>query len=129
MPDRDPSKRGSGAAARRSLGAAGERAVAAWYEARGYRVLDRNWRCRAGELDLVLGAPGLVVFCEVKSRRSTRFGAPYEAVTAAKQARIHRLGMQWLREHPRRRVDVRFDVASVTVVRGDLEIDVIEGAF
>lgn len=129
MPDRDPSTRGSGAAARRSLGAAGERAVAAWYEARGYRVLDRNWRCRAGELDLVLGAPGLVVFCEVKSRRSTRFGAPYEAVTATKQARIHRLGMQWLREHRHQRVDVRFDVASVMVMQSGPEIDVIKGAF
>lgn len=119
-----------GAAARRALGAAGERVAAAWYEARGYVILDRNWRCRAGELDLVVGAPRLVVFCEVKSRRTDRFGAPYEAVTAAKQRRIHRLGMQWLREHPQGGAEVRFDVASVSMPRNEpMRIEVLEGVF
>ena len=120
----------AGAAARRALGAAGEAAAAAWYEARGYVILARNWRCRAGELDLVVGVPGLVVFCEVKARRSDRFGAPFEAVTVAKQRRIHRLGMQWLREHPQRGARVRFDVASVMVPRDEPpRIEVLEGAF
>ena len=119
-----------GAAARRALGAAGERAAAAWYEARGFTILARNWRCRAGELDLVVGAPGLVIFCEVKSRRTVRFGAPFEAVTVAKQRRIHRLGMQWLREHPQGGAEVRFDVASVFVPRDEPpRIEVLEGVF
>ena len=112
--------------ARRLLGTAGEDAVAAWYEARGYVVVARNWRCRDGELDLVLAAGRVYVFCEVKTRTSDAFGAPVEAVTHTKQARIRRLAARWLEEaapHPAR--EIRFDVASVL---GD-GVEVIEGAF
>jgi putative endonuclease len=111
--------------ARRALGASGEELVAGWYEARGYRVLDRNWRGQAGELDIVAGRGGLVVFCEVKTRSSDAFGLPAEAVTRTKQVRLRRLGAQWLETAGARARDVRFDVASV--LGGD--IDVIEGAF
>ena len=62
------------------LGRSGEDEAAAWYTARGYEVLARNWRCRAGELDLIVAQGRLVVFCEVKSRSSERFGTPAEAV-------------------------------------------------
>ena len=115
---------------RRSLGAAGEAAVAAWYEARGHRVIDRNWRCREGELDLVVRAGATVVFCEVKTRRSARFGAPYEAVTATKQRRLRVLAARWLAEHPHRSANVRFDVASVYARDGHESIvEVLEHAF
>lgn len=103
------------------LGAAGERAVADWYRRRGYRELARNWRCREGELDLVLYRRGVVVFCEVKTRSSRRFGHPVEAVTATKQERIRRLAMAFLAEHGTGTAhpgldgaaDLRFDVAAV----------------
>lgn len=95
------------------LGAAGERAVADWYRRRGYRELARNWRCREGELDLVLYRRGVVVFCEVKTRSSRRFGHPAEAVTATKQERIRRLAMTFLAEHDHRAAQLRFDVAAV----------------
>ena len=111
--------------ARRTLGAEGEKAVAAWYEARGYEVVDRNWRCRDGELDLVLRRERVFVFCEVKSRTSTAFGVPAEAVTREKQARIRRLAARWLEDAPMRPREIRFDVAAV--LSG--EIEVIEGAF
>jgi putative endonuclease len=116
---------------RRALGAAGEDAVALWYAGAGYRVLDRNWRCRDGELDLVVARPGSVVFCEVKTRRSTAFGSPAEAVTVTKQRRIRALAMRWLAEHPDARArDLRFDVASVMAARDvPPTIHVIEGAF
>lgn len=115
------------AGARQAHGAFGEAQAARWYEARGYTVLDRNWRAgRAGELDLVLGAAGLVVFCEVKSRSSSAFGEPFEAVTYAKQARLRRVASAWLAAHPAAgRRDVRFDVASVRSGR----VEVIEAAF
>jgi putative endonuclease len=117
--------------ARRALGAAGEDLVARWYADGGYRVLDRNWRCREGELDLVVARPGFVVFCEVKTRRSTAFGIPAEAVTVTKQRRLRTLAMRWLAEHPGMRArELRFDVASVMATRGTAPvIDVIEGAF
>jgi putative endonuclease len=115
------------ASARQALGAFGEEQTARWYAARGYRVLDRNWRAgRHGEIDLILGAPGVVVFCEVKSRSSAAFGQPFEAVTPAKQARIRRVATAWLAAHPAgERRDVRFDVASV--LHG--KVAVIEAAF
>jgi putative endonuclease len=117
--------------ARRALGAAGEDVVAQWYTDAGYRVLDRNWRCREGELDLVVARPGSVVFCEVKTRRSTAFGSPAEAVTITKQRRLRTLAARWLADHPEARArELRFDVASVLATRGIAPvIDVIEGAF
>jgi putative endonuclease len=116
---------------RRALGAAGEEAVARWYAAAGYDVIDRNWRCRAGEIDLVLARDRVLVFCEVKTRRSTAFGVPAEAVTVTKQRRLRTLAMQWLDAHPRsRRGTLRFDVASVLATRDRPPvIEVIEGAF
>ena len=110
----------------RVLGAAGEEAVAAWYEARGYEVLVRNWRCREGELDLVARNGRLYVFCEVKRRTTDRFGAPVEAVTREKQARLRRLAARWLEDDaPARAREIRFDVAAV--LGGDIEV--LEGAF
>ena len=115
---------------RRALGQRGEALVADWYERAGYRILDRNWRRRDGELDLILGSGRAVVFCEVKTRSSNRFGAPVEAVTRPKQLRIRKLAAQWLGESGLRGRDLRFDVASVMVERGtEPVIEVLEGAF
>ena len=106
--------------ANQARGAHGEELVARWYAERGYEVLDRNWRLsRVGELDLVLGRPAgrtgtrLVVFCEVKTRTSTAFGHPFEAVSPAKLERVRRLGQAWLVEHGMRRARTRVDVAAV----------------
>jgi len=115
---------------RRALGAAGEDAAADWYSAAGYRILDRNWRCREGEIDLVAGRRGTIVFCEVKTRSNDRYGAPMEAVTRSKQRRLRRLASRWLQEHESRAPGLRFDVASVTVGRdGSLTVEVVEAAF
>ena len=98
---------------------------ARWYEARGFAVVDRNWRRREGEIDLVLRRERLLVFCEVKARSSTRFGMPFEAVTRTKQLRLRRLAALWLAEHAVRGVELRFDVASVS----SMTVEVIEAAF
>ena len=107
----------------------GEDRAADWYTRQGYEVLARNWRCDAGELDLVLRDRDSVVFCEVKARSGTGFGLPAEAVTRAKQARIRRLAARWLAENRgrlgRASIALRFDVACVL----GQEIDVLEGAF
>ncbi len=88
-------------------------------------MLARNWRCRDGELDLVLRRGRTVVFCEVKTRSSDAFGTPAEAVTRAKRARIRHLAARWLDGCPFRPTGIRFDVAAVTPAG----IEVLEGAF
>ena len=114
---------------RAATGAAGEAAAAAWYEERGYEVVERNWRRREGELDLIVRAGRTVVFCEVKTRTTGRYGTGAEAVTEPKQRRIRRLAARWFSEltpaSGRRALDARFDV--VTVDGGVVEV--IEGAF
>jgi putative endonuclease len=107
------------------VGLAGEDAAAAWYEANGYEIVVRNWRCRDGELDLIVRQARTFVFCEVKTRGSTAFGAPVEAITRVKQARLRRLAARWLQESPVAAREIRFDVASV--LAGTVEI--IQGAF
>jgi putative endonuclease len=111
--------------ARRSLGAAGEARAAAWYRRRGYEVVARNWRCREGELDLVVRNGRVLAFVEVKTRRTAAFGAPVEAVTRDKQRRIRVLALRFLETYPRRGHQLRFDVVSIL---GD-ELTVLEGAF
>ena len=109
----------------RALGVAGEDAIAEWYRRQGFQVVARNWRCREGELDIVAVRGGTAVFCEVKSRSSTAFGAPIEAVGRDKQVRIRKLSARFLESHPIRCREVRFDVASV--LGGSIEV--VEGAF
>jgi putative endonuclease len=85
-----------------------------------------NWRCRLGELDLILRQGRTFVFCEVKSRTTDAYGIPAEAVTRQKRARIRRLAARWIEEDaPMRPREIRFDVAAI--LGGELEI--IEGAF
>lgn len=112
-------------AGRRALGSYGENLTARWYEQRGYVVVDRNWRCREGEIDLVLVRGRLVVFCEVKTRSSDAYGSPAAAVTPSKQARLRTLSLLWLNARDVVAGSLRFDVACV--VGG--EVSVIESAF
>ena len=92
-------------------------------------MLDRNWRIREGELDLVVRRSGVVVFCEVKTRRGDAFGLPVEAVTARKQQRLRMLAGRWLGSHDARADVLRFDVASVRPDGRGWAVEVIENAF
>ena len=98
-----------------AIGRFGEEVAARHLAGAGLRILDRNWRCAEGELDIVAEDGGTLVFCEVKTRSGAGFGDPAEAVTAAKSARIRRLGLRWLAAHGIGWRELRFDV--VTVVR------------
>jgi putative endonuclease len=116
--------------ARRVVGQHGEDAAAGWYTAAGYEILDRNWRVREGELDLVVGNAGTLAFCEVKTRRSDAFGVPAEAVTMRKQQRLRMLAGRWLAAHATSAPLLRFDVAAVRPDgRGGWVVEVFTDAF
>lgn len=112
--------------ARQKLGTEGEKRVAQWYEDAGYFLLDRNWRCSEGEIDLVARRDRTVVFIEVKTRTSNSFGEPVEAVTTRKQGKLRKTATRWLTENGAPlHGEFRFDVASVI---GD-DVMIIEDAF
>ena len=115
--------------ARRTLGATGESLAADLYRKLGFTIVDRNWRCSSGELDLVVASGNLLVFCEVKTRRSDFFGIPAEAVGYQKQARLRRLAAVWIAENHPGTVDVRFDVVSVLVGDREPQITHLPDAF
>jgi putative endonuclease len=116
--------------ARRALGAEGEARAAAHLAGRGYRILGRNVRADGVEIDLVAERAGLVVFVEVKARRSRTHGPPEAAVDACKQARIARGAAAWLRAAPRHYRRARFDVISCELDRdGRWCLTHWEGAF
>lgn len=101
-----------------ALGARGEDLAAQFLTEAGMTVICRNWRCRYGELDLIVREGETVVFVEVKTRTGLRFGVPAEAVTFAKQVRIRRLAAIWLAEQPGAWAPIRFDVVAVLIERG-----------
>jgi putative endonuclease len=95
------------------LGREGEQAAVDYLERAGFRVLDRNWRCAQGELDIVAVERHVFVACEVKTRSGTRYGTPLEAVGRAKRARLRRLAVSWLNAHGVRFDQVRIDVLGL----------------
>jgi putative endonuclease len=116
--------------ARPITGRSGESATETGYVRRGFRVVARNWKCRIGELDLVLRHGDLLVFCEVKTRRGGRFGPGFEAVDARKRRKLRALAETFLRHHAFGPVAVRFDVSSVRLrADGSAVVEVFEDAF
>lgn len=99
--------------AKDALGRYGEQVAARHLQAAGLTILDRNWRCSDGELDIVATDGAVLVVCEVKTRSSTAFGDPCEAVNWNKSQRIRRLTAQWLTANESSWAEIRFDVVSV----------------
>lgn len=99
--------------AKDALGRYGEDLAVVHLQAAGLRVLERNWRCRLGEIDIVAEDGDCLVVCEVKTRRSVTAGGPLEAVTPVKLARLRRLTAAWLAGQDRHFAQVRIDVVGV----------------
>ena len=111
---------------RRRLGGEKERFVCGWLEQRGYRILERNFRCRTGEIDIVAWEGGYLVFIEVKYRASGAHGFPQEAVDWRKQRAVSRTALYFLScRHYAQTTPVRFDVAAVS----DEAVTLIKNAF
>jgi putative endonuclease len=117
-----------------AVGRHGEQLAARHLEAAGLQILERNWRCRDGELDIVARDGQVLVFAEVKTRSSLAFGTPAEAVDRAKSARIRHLALRWIMAQrdvhgPHFWSEVRFDVVSVVRGRSGFEVTHLAGAF
>lgn len=116
------------------IGPAGERIAAEHLVALGYEIVERNYRTRWGELDIVARRGSILAFCEVKTRRAGgRAGGPLDAVSRSKQVRVRRMASSWLaqrRDRPYAQT-VRFDAIGITVDGGGrlLALDHLEGAF
>jgi putative endonuclease len=124
-----PFARDPAAERKRLLGQRGEAIAARHLTGLGMEVIDRNWRCDAGEIDLVLRDGGVLVVCEVKTRTSIAYGTPLEAIDQRKLDRLRRLAARWLRAHDCHPDDVRIDMVGVLAPPGlPVEIEHVEGA-
>ena len=115
----------------KNLGDFGEEQAARYLRRRGYRIVERNFRCRQGEIDIIAEKGGFLVFVEVKERKDARFAEAREFVTAAKQRRILAAAQLWLTQHETDR-QPRFDVVEVYAPQGEkgpVRIEHIEDAF
>ena len=131
--DRTQTPAHSAADARRELGRRGEEAAAVFLQKLGQRILARNWRCRFGEVDLITLDGEVVVFCEVKTRKSVRAGQPSEAITLKKQRKYSQLAALWLSQTDTGAGEgrpARFDAITVLVTgEHQAQLTLIKGAF
>lgn len=112
----------------RALGRWGEEAAAVHCQRLGWTIVERNWRCARGELDLVARQPdGTIVFIEVKCRSGLGFGDPLEAITVAKLSTLRGLASEWLRERDQHGSAVRLDAIGVLRARDGLQVSHVRG--
>jgi putative endonuclease len=113
-----------------TLGARGEQLTAEHLLSIGYTIVERNYRCSFGEIDIVARDGDALVFVEVKTRRGVAFGYPSEAVDARKQRKLIASAYQYLVERDLGEIDCRFDVAEVYFERNrPVRVELIQGAF
>ena len=111
------------------LGKEGERIAEIYLRKKGYRVVERNYRCPVGELDLILLDRRVVVFVEVKTRSDDRFGAPLESVGPRKQQKMIKTALFFLSRHRLHNRDARFDVVGISYQGGEPMVEHVENAF
>jgi putative endonuclease len=102
---------------RRTLGDWGEEQALRYLSDKGYQLLARNWRMREGEIDLVMEQDLMIVFVEVKTRKTDRFGSPEESITPGKQKRIRKTCLAYLQENDYENRDWRIDVVAIEATR------------
>ncbi|MBN1994726.1 MAG: YraN family protein [Anaerolineae bacterium] len=113
---------------RKQIGRQGEEIAAAYLMERGYHILQRNWSCPTGELDIIVEGGDTLVFVEVRTRRGNRFGPAEESITPAKQARLIELAQTYLQETVSAHTSWRIDVVAVQLGLGLPRINHIENA-
>jgi putative endonuclease len=115
---------------RRDLGILGEKTAKDFLKKKGYRIRELNFRCRHGEVDIVAEKKDILVFIEVRTKKSTEFGSPEESITSAKKEKIITTALYYLNSHPNLSLSWRIDFVAVEFdQKGNLErIELIENA-
>jgi putative endonuclease len=110
------------------LGRQGEQLAVEYLQQAGLRILDRNYRCGEGEIDIVAAERRTLVVCEVKTRSDLRFGTPIEAITRQKRSRLRRLAVHWVLAHGVIFDELRVDVVGVLKsASGQFEVEHVRG--
>lgn len=111
------------------IGKLGEQLAADYLEKAGYRILQRNYRCRFGEIDIIAKEGDTIVFVEVKSRRSDNYGAPQFAVGIEKQRRISKISLYYIQTNRLESFNARYDVVAVIMRSGNWHVELFKDAF
>lgn len=111
------------------LGLYGEKLAGNYLQALGYEIIEKNWRCRLGEIDLIVRDKNRYVFVEVKTRNGAGFGHPLEAITETKLRRLRVLVSEWCRARQVSGVDVRIDAVGVLVEQGKVQLEHLKQVF
>jgi putative endonuclease len=111
------------------VGALGESVAIAALKNAGYKILDVNYRCKLGEIDIVASDGGVLVFVEVKARRGDRFGNPKSAVTRKKQRKVSMVALEYLKRKGQSGEKARFDVVAVKLCASRPEVEIVRNAF
>jgi putative endonuclease len=114
---------------RQRFGQSSEQMAALFLQRNGYRILERNYRTRAGEIDIIAKHQGALVFVEVKARRSGSYGDPKWAITPAKQRKLSMAALIYLKANDAMDQRARFDVVTLQTVEDHPKIEVIRNAF
>jgi putative endonuclease len=111
-----------------AVGQYGEELAARYLAENGFAILERNWRCEQGEIDIVAREDQALVICEVKTRRGLNYGSPLESITYRKLATLRQLAGRWLRDHELRPGEIRIDAVAVLMPhRGAPTVDHVRG--
>jgi putative endonuclease len=111
------------------IGKYGEDLSAKYLQDRGYQIIERNWRCNFGEIDLIAKDNNRIVFVEVKTRNGSGYGHPFEAITALKVSRMRKLAAQWCAENKSAGSKVRMDAIAVLIHNGKVAIEHLKQVF
>ncbi len=112
-----------------TTGKEGEKIAANFLKKNGYRIIDKNFRCPLGEIDIVAREKGAIVFVEVKTRKSSKLGYPEQAVGIKKQKKMSQLALWFMQKEKFIDTSARFDVVAITMLSSGNEIKLFKNAF
>ena len=119
---------------KKELGAKGEEIAVRYLKSRGYRIIERNYRIRLGEIDIIAEQGDDLVFIEVKTRSGTLFGSPFESVTKQKQKQLSKVALEYISKQGFHDRPARFDVVGIELQKGsemfqDADVELLQNAF